>query len=75
MFAAWMVGESLHTLGRGLHTLRQASPGRLSPSQRRLWRYGALRALIFYFFLSHFDDTVLRMRNFETLVPHDSLTS
>ncbi len=25
----------------------------------RLWRYGALRALSFYFLLSHFDDTVL----------------
>jgi hypothetical protein len=25
----------------------------------RLWRYRALRALTFFFFLSHFDDTVL----------------
>ncbi len=35
-----------------------AGPSR-SFAAELLWRYGALRALRFYFYLSHFDDTVL----------------
>jgi hypothetical protein len=52
----WYPRSAPGGLGRACARIRRAvCPHRSG----RLWRYGALRALRFYFFLSHFDDTVL----------------